>query len=173
MTRRTFVSLAALALAIGAVACSKKDESGGVNVDVGGGGGGQQPIVISSGSSQVQIGTADLPETFPSEFPLPDDAKPVYSFSDSSGVFVWFSSAMSLDDLKSFFEGGLPGNGWTVNNTFSMSGTDGDVVSYDISGNGWSGMLVLGQGGEAVGFTGDFAFYVSLSVESSPSPTST
>ncbi len=177
MVRRLFVVLAAVALAIGAVACSKNKEDAGVNIDVGDGGNadGSEPIVITSGSSQVAIGTAELPEGFPSEFPLPDDATPVYSFADTSGSFVWFSSGMSTDDLNAFFQSELPANGWSIDSTFSMSGADGsDVTSLGISGNGWSGAIAVGNGGDAsAGFGGEFAFYVTLTAETTPSPTST
>ncbi|HLB61679.1 MAG TPA: hypothetical protein VJN50_02920 [Actinomycetota bacterium] len=109
-----------------------------------------------------EVGTASLPSGFPSSFPLPDGSAPVYSFGDASGLYVWFSSPESIEDLKAFFEGELPGAGWTVESAGEYSGPEGTVVTLTVSGEGWTGLVMLGTGDAASTFEGDFAFYVAL-----------
>jgi hypothetical protein len=145
-------------LVLGASACGGND-NGGVDVNVNPSG-----VVVSSGGTTVQVGGgAEIPSGFPSEFPLPDGATPVYSASAGGSFSVWFSSSQSIEDLRAFFDSELPAGGWTVENKADFSDSTGAYSVYTISGNGYDGGVYLGEGGSAAaGFSGDFAFFVSL-----------
>jgi hypothetical protein len=120
-------------------------------------------IVISSGSETVAIG-GDLPEDFPSQFPLPDDVTVAYSASSGEGHLVWFGTDASFDELKSFFDDELPANGWTVDAAFDFDDANGQYRAYTISGNGYAGGVYIGEGAPgSEAFEGEFAFFVILS----------
>lgn len=125
------------------------------------------PIDTSSGG--VSVGTGSLPDGFPSEFPIPDGSTPAYSASEGGqGFAVWFASDKSLDELVSYFDGALPGSGWTVVSKVNASDSaNGSYTAYTIMGNGYSGGIYLGTGAPgSQGFSGNFAFFVVLSPSS-------
>lgn len=176
MTRRTLVLAAAVSLAVVGAACSKS--SNGSNAD---GGAATSPPAsessavsssampppsptsFSSGGTTVNIGGGEIPAGFPDSFPLPSDAKPVYSAGGTDGYFVWFSSAQSLDELHSFFDENLPANGWKIDYQADFSDQSGKYTAYTITGNGFTGGLYIGEGAPgSTGFTGDYKFFVTL-----------
>jgi hypothetical protein len=123
-------------------------------------------IVISSGSETVSIGGGEIPENFPAEFPLPDDAQVVFSGSSGQDFAIWFSSSMSLDELNAFFDAGFPANGWTIDGQFDFTDASGGYRAYSVTGNGYTGGVYVGEGAPgSEGFGGDFAFFVVLSPE--------
>lgn len=157
--RRTLAAVV-VGIALFAVpACSGKDDGGGMDVHVNPSG-----VVVASGGTTVQVGGGgSIPEGFPSAFPLPQDATPVYSASGGGSYSVWFNSAQSVENLKTFFDSGLPANGWTIQSEVDLSDTSGAYTMYTIAGDGFQGTVYLGEGGAAGGgFSGDFAFWVSL-----------
>lgn len=181
MSRKMLVLVGVLAVAVVASGCSKK-ESGSGGQATGGGLATSPPVatspaaetpsptVISSGGTTVNIGSAQIPDGFPSEFPIPDGAAPVNSVAAPDSYALWFTSSQSLEDLRSFFDEQLPANGWKVESKADFSDSSGTATVYTISGNGWSGGLYLGEGAAAnMGFSGDFAFFVSLT-KAGPSP---
>lgn len=179
MTRtfRTFrMASLMLALLFLAAACSKSSDAGssdGATTPTGESTS-EQPssetdsstpsMVITSGSETVSIGGGDIPEGFPSQFPIPDGASVVYTASASGSYSVWFSSDSTLDELKSFFDDQLPSNGWSVDGKFDFSDANGAYRAYSITGNGFSGGVYVGEGAPGADtFSGNFSFFVVLS----------
>jgi len=122
-------------------------------------------MVFSSGSETVSIGGGDIPEGFPSEFPIPDGATVVYSASAGGSYSIWFSSDASMDEQKSFFDEQLPANGWD-SQSFDFGDQNGAYRAYTITGNGYSGGVYVGEGAPGSDtFSGDFSFFVVLSPE--------
>lgn len=162
MTRRVLAVVAVGGvLLLVAPACGGND-NGGPNVNVN-----PSEVVISSGGTTVAVGGGGIPSGFPSQFPLPDGASAVYSGAAGGSYTVWFSSPQSIDDLRTFFDSELPGNGWTVQNRADFSDSNGAYTMYTINGNGYDGGVYLGEGGAAAGgFSGDFAFFVTLTPSS-------
>jgi len=120
-------------------------------------------VVVASGGTVQVGGGGSIPDGFPSAFPLPGDATPVYSASGGGSYSVWFNSALSVEDLRSFFDSGLPANGWTIKSEVDLSDSGGAYGMYTIAGDGFGGTVYIGEGGAAGGgFSGDFAFWVSL-----------
>jgi hypothetical protein len=120
-------------------------------------------VVISSGSQTVAIG-GELPDGFPSEFPLPEDATVAYSASSGDQFLVWFGTDESLDDLKGFFDDELASNGWSIDSSFDFNDANGSYRAYSVTGNGYTGGVYVGEGAPGSGtFTGDYAFFVLLS----------
>lgn len=157
--------LGVLALALLGAAC-KKEETAAPVPAADGSPATSEPTQEPTGApeGEVTVGdAAELPDDFPGEFALPDDAVPVYSYSDQSSMFVWFSSAQSGDELAGFFDDALGGGGWTVVNEYEMDSPQGMIVTRQFEGNGWEGILVIGESQDTAGpFEGDFAFYVNL-----------
>jgi hypothetical protein len=165
MVRRMpfLVFVAVLAL----TACGGGDKStvdlpGGGQAEIGKDDGG---ITIEGPSGTVQIGQAELPDGWPADFPLPDDAEPVYSVGAEGGVSVWFSTGQSTDDLKAFFTEALPAAGYAIDSTTEFSDAQGSYSVMVVSGNGMEGGVYLGgsAAGTAPGFEGEFDFWVTLS----------
>lgn len=154
----------ALGLAFVATACGGDKatiETPNGNVNVGDDGG----ITVEGPSGNVNIGTGDYPEGWPSDFPIPDGASPAYSIGAGGGVSVWFATDQSADDVKAFFTTALPAAGYTIDSQLDFNDASGAYSVISMSGNGWTGGIYMGAGagGVAVGYEGDFDFWVTLS----------
>lgn len=163
--RKIPILLLTLALALAVAACGGNDvsvDTPGGQVDIGQDDGG---ITVEGPSGDVNIGTGDYPEGWPSDFPVPDGASPAYSVGAGGGVAVWFATDASLDEVKAFFTSALPAAGYTIDATTDFSDTSGSYTVMTVTGNGWSGGIYMGDnlGSVAAGFNGDFDFWVSLS----------
>lgn len=165
---RRFVTVVfVLGLVLGATACSgddgvKVEAPGGGGVEVGGDGG----ITVEGPSGgEVNVGTGDYPADWPSDFPVPDGATPAYSVGAAGTVAVWFSTDQPADEIKAFYTSELPAAGYTIDNTADFSDANGSYSVITTSGNGWTGGIYMGTGlaSVAVGFEGDFDFWVTLS----------
>jgi hypothetical protein len=111
----------------------------------------------------VDIDTGELPDGFPDSFPLPEGAAPVGSASQGGTFLVWFSSTSGVDELTTYFDDELASNRWTIVAQVDYSQEDVNYKAYTISGNGYAGQVLVGEGAPgAVGFEGEFAFWVSL-----------
>lgn len=169
MIRRTSLLALAGVLALTLAACggdeATVDLPGGGQAEIDQGGGG---ITIEGPSGTVQIGQAELPEGWPADFPLPDDAVPVYSVGAEGGDSVWFATGLSTDDLKAFFTEELPAAGYQIDSTMELGDANGTTVVMVFSGNAMEGSVYLGSspGGAAPGYEGDFDFWVTLTPES-------
>lgn len=164
--RKMGVLLLTVALAFAVAACGGDDKKtvdlpGGGQVDVGQGDDG---ITISGPSGNVNIGTGDLPDGWPSDFPIPDGATPAYSVGAGTTVAVWFATDASLDDVKAFFTSSLPAAGYNIDSTNDFSDSSGSYTVMAVTGNGLTGGIYMGDnlGQVAAGFSGDFDFWVSL-----------
>jgi hypothetical protein len=164
--RKLPILFLALALALAAAACGGDEDTsidvpGGGEIDIDGDDGG---ITISGPSGEVNIGTGEYPDGWPSDFPIPDGATPAYSVDAGGGVAVWFASDQSVEDLTAFFTGALPGAGYTVDSTMDFDDGTGSYTVMTVSGNGLAGGIYMGEdlGAVAAGFEGEFNFWVSL-----------
>ncbi|MGZ8565610.1 MAG: hypothetical protein ACXWXS_01015 [Actinomycetota bacterium] len=111
----------------------------------------------------MNIGTGELPDGFPDPFPLPDGAAAVGSASQGGSFVVWFSSSDRVDDLTAYFDDELASSGWTIDAQIDYSQQGVTYKAYTVSGNGYEGQVLVGEGAPgAVGFEGEFAFWVSL-----------
>lgn len=163
MARRLLIALVLGLVAVVAPACGGDEggdglgDIGGVDVDV-------QPtgVVVETDGTEIAIGVAEIPEGFPSEFPLPDGSEAVNSVAAPGSYSVWFTAPQAQEELKTFFDSGLPANGWTVASKTDFAEAEGTVTLYTINGHGFDGALYLGQAGAAAGFGGEFAFWVTL-----------
>jgi hypothetical protein len=123
------------------------------------------PTTFASGSETVSLG-GDLPDGFPESFPLPDGSEVLFSGSAGDSYAIWFSSDLSFDDLKSYFGEELSSSGWSTDAPFEGSAEGAEFAVYTVTGNGYSGGVMLGTGAPgAEGFEEEFAFFVTLTPE--------
>lgn len=167
LARRVPVLVLVLAVSLTAAACGGDDD---ISVDLPDGGqvdvgqDGDDGITIEGPSGEVNIGTGDYPEGWPSDFPVPDGAQPAYSIGGGGGVSVWFATDQSADEVKAFFASELPAAGYTVDSTMDFNDASGSYTVMTTTGNGWNGGIYIGEdlGSVAAGYEGDFDFWVSL-----------
>jgi hypothetical protein len=156
--------LVGLALVV-ASACGGDASSpavGGETSDGSGSTSSEPTAVFSSGSETVAIG-GDLPDGFPTEFPLPDGVEVAFSGSSGGSYAIWFSGGQSFDELKSYFENELPANGWNVDSSLGGATEGAEYHVFVVTGNGYSGGVMIGTGAPgAEGFEEEFAFFVTL-----------
>ena len=167
MTVRRLATLVfVLSLALAATACgggtdvSIDTPNGQVDINQDDGG-----ITVEGPSGDVNIGTGDYPEGWPTDFPVPDGASPAYSIGAAGSVSVWFATDQSVDEVVAFYTSALPDAGYTIDSTMSFDDASGSYTVMSITGNGWTGGIYAGEnlGSVAVGYEGDFDFWVSLS----------
>ncbi len=153
-----------LALVAFSAACASGDDSetaGGTSTT--GPAPTDEPSEGPTDGPSVTIGTGELPEGFPASFPLPDGSAPVGSASQGGTFVVWFSSTSGVDDVKDYFDDALASDGWTIDAQIDYSQQGITYKAYTISGNGYGGQVLVGEGAPgAVGYEGEFAFWVSL-----------
>jgi hypothetical protein len=129
------------------------------------GGGDDDTSVDLPGGGEVNVGD-DLPDDFPDDFPLPDGADVQSSYSGEqggvSGSVVSFNVDGSVDDVSSFYEDELGGDGpWTSEANGDIGGStfynatheDGDRVAYVLitESDGNTNLLVtIGEGDDIV-----------------------
>lgn len=99
----------------------------GVTLLVGACGGGNDETVDLPGGGEVSV-SDDLPDDFPDDFPLPDGADVQSSYSGEqggvSGSVVSFNVDGSVDDVTSFYEDELGGDGpWTSQSNGNVGGS--------------------------------------------------
>ena len=166
MTVRRLATLVfVLSLALAATACgggtdvSIDTPNGQVDINEDDGG-----ITVEGPSGDVNIGTGDYPEGWPTDFPVPDGASPAYSIGAAGSVSVWFATDQGVDEVVAFYTSALPDAGYTIDSTMSFDDASGSYTVMSITGNGWTGGIYAGEnlGSVAVGYEGDFDFWVSL-----------
>jgi hypothetical protein len=150
--RRAFATLSVVALGAGGLltACSTDDladrvtekvaESGGEDVDVSvDSESGEYSIESADGSTKMQVGSAELPDDWPAEIPLPEDYTLTAAMSTASSGSPGFNIGGSLpedaDALAVFDEitAAFVADGWTEQQkgTSTFEGGSTSSASYD------------------------------------------
>lgn len=104
-------------------------------------------ISIESSEGSMQIGSTDIPEGFPADIPLPDEATVVSSMSFSNDDGATFNITMTApqkaDSLSEELESGLVDAGYTITGTFAQD-LDGDTSrSLQFEGTAYGGNLIV------------------------------
>jgi hypothetical protein len=86
-----------------------------------------------------------LPDGWPQDFPVPDDAVAVAALGGGGGGSVWYSSSLGYDELRGFFDTALPLEGYTIDSFTENADPSAPSITYNISGNGWSGGVSIGS----------------------------
>ena len=92
----------------------------------------------------VDIGSGKIPDTFPKDFPLYPGAKVTSAVSgaqsgQNNGFWLTMSTTDSVDTVGTFYKSKLASNGWTIDATYTASGTTTETISK----SGWSGSLAI------------------------------
>lgn len=96
--------------------------------------------------AKVDIGTNEVPDTFPKDFPLYPGAKVTSSLSGeqsgkSNGFWLTMTSQDSADKVLAFYKTELAKNGWTIESTFTAN----DMTNQTVKKGTWSGSLSVGK----------------------------
>ena len=96
--------------------------------------------------AKVDIGSNQVPDTFPKDFPIYPGAKVASSLSGaqagkSNGFWLTMTTNDSSDKVVSFYKTELTKNGWTVDSTFTAN----DMNTQGISKGTWKGSLSMGK----------------------------
>ncbi len=99
--------------------------------------------------AKVDIGSNQVPDTFPKDFPLYQGAKVTSSLSGaqagkSNGFWMTMSSSDSADKVKDFYKTELIKSGWTVEATFTAN----DMTNQTVKKGTWTGSLSVGKSSE-------------------------
>ena len=92
----------------------------------------------------MDIGSGKIPDTFPKDFPLYPGAKVTSAVSgaqsgQNNGFWLTMSTTDSVDTVGTFYKSKLASNGWTIDATYTASGTTTETISK----SGWSGSLAI------------------------------
>lgn len=123
--------------------------AGGGNVDIDTDTG---SLSFDSDEGSFNIGSQDVPDELPDEFPLPGGAVVMGSMSQSNddGVDVGLQAQLeeSFDEAVAYFDAELEASGWTVSetNTMNMGGLKTQV--WGVEGYGFEGQVSVTQLGE-------------------------
>lgn len=144
----THLRIAGLALVavFGAAACGGgtttiETDQGDIQVDVEDG---SATYTDEQGNTAEFGAGAELPDDWPSSFPLPDGVVPFSTVSSSEGMTVSFlpgdADAASFAD---FYDEALPAAGWTIDERFESSAVGTVSVNYVVSAEGWEGYVMV------------------------------
>lgn len=105
---------------------------------------GKMTFTDSKTGAKVDIGSGTVPDTFPKDFPLYKGAKVTSSLSGAesgknNGFWLTMSTPDSVDKVSAFYKTELAKNGWTIEATYTASGTTTETISK----SGWSGSLAI------------------------------
>lgn len=157
-THRTSVLAVALAATVTLAGCgavaeqvAEKAVEKGIEAE----GGGNVDLDLDNGNVSVQSSDGsfsmdmegDVPEEFPADVPLPDDAEVVMSMDFDDGSEVGFNLTLeSSDDVATIadqVESGLTGNGYDLTNTGQMTSGEDQTRSIQFEGPEWSGNIIV------------------------------
>lgn len=107
---------------------------------------GKMTFTDSKTGAKVNIGSGEVPDTFPKEFPLYPGYKVTSSMSGaasgkSNGFWLTLSTTDAPDKVTGFYKTELEKNGWTVESTFTAN----DMTTQSVSKGTWKGSLSMGK----------------------------
>jgi hypothetical protein len=104
-------------------------------------------IETDEGTVEFGGGSGSLPDAFPDEFPVPDDAAIEYATSASTDDGAFFSvialTADSYEDTVSWYEGQLSSRGWSIDGQTQFSNGDFSTQSFTVSGHSFDGVVTI------------------------------
>ena len=95
--------------------------------------------ITSDDGDEITAGVNELPDNFPSEFPVYDDATISYTSTSGEDMYVYWTSSDDVDKVIDFYQSELEDKDWAITNTTTST----DLASYTIEGNGYSGSVTI------------------------------
>lgn len=110
---------------------------------------GKMTFTDSKTGAKVNIGSGEVPDTFPKDFPLYPGAKVTSSLSgaesgEGSGFWLTLSTPDALDKVTAYYKKELAGSGWNTESAFSAN----DTTTQGIKKGDWQGSLSIGKSDE-------------------------
>lgn len=121
----------------------EKGSGGKADVDVGEG---KIKIKTKEGEEEVEVGETQLPDDFPTDFPIYENAKVSTVYRSEAGGQVRFSVTFELSDswqdAKDFYKEELPKSGYTI---AASSETQDGAMLYLKKGGQDAGLVAFGE----------------------------
>lgn len=95
--------------------------------------------ITSDEGDEITAGVNELPDNFPNDFPVYDDAVISYTSTSGDDMYVYWTSDDKVDKVIDFYQSELDDNGWSITNTTTSS----DLASYTIEGNDYEGSVTI------------------------------
>ncbi|MBI5019213.1 hypothetical protein HZB58_02995 [Candidatus Gottesmanbacteria bacterium] len=107
---------------------------------------GKMTFTDSKTGAKVNIGSGEVPDTFPKDFPLYPGAKVTSSLSgaesgEGSGFWLTLATPDALDKVTAYYKKELAASGWNTESTFSAN----DTTTQGIKKGDWQGSLSIGK----------------------------
>jgi hypothetical protein len=129
----------------------EKESGGKADVDVEEG---KVRIKTEEGEAEIEVGATELPDDFPSDFPLYENAKVSAVYRSEAGGKVRFNVTFELSDswqeAKDFYQDELPKSGYTI---AASSETQDGAMLYLKKGGEDAGLIAFGEGDGQDNFT--------------------
>ncbi len=89
---------------------------------------GKMTLTDQKTGAKMDIGSGQIPDSFPKDFPIYPGSKVTSSLSGaqqgkSNGFWVTLTTADSFDKVDAYYKNALSSSGWKTSSTFSTSGT--------------------------------------------------
>lgn len=111
---------------------------------------GETEVDLETDEGRVQIGDAQLPDSLPDDFPLPDDLVVQISSEEVADAGFSGASQVGFEELVALYRTGLADAGYEVNEDRFVEGV---VAVFSFEGDGGDGSVVIGDapgGGRSV-----------------------
>lgn len=94
----------------------------------------------------VNMGTSEIPDNFPKDFPVYPGATVTSSLSggqsgQGNGFWLTLATGDSLDAVTTFYENAFASSGWTVESTYTANGT----ATQTVKKGSMSGSISIGR----------------------------
>lgn len=104
------------------------------------------------GDVTVAGGEGTLPDAFPDDFPVYDDADVASSTSfEGEGqvqYHVTLATSDSVDDVYEWYKDELDSQGWTIDEDMKMSTDDGETAALSVTKGDMGASVTVSEGGE-------------------------
>lgn len=107
---------------------------------------GKVTFTDSKTGSEVRIGTNEVPDSFPKDFPLYKNAKVTSSLAgsqagNSNGFWLTLSTPDTKDAVLAFYKTELAKNGWSIDSTFTAN----DMTTQSVKKGTMKGTVAVGK----------------------------
>lgn len=119
-------------IAGGAIEKAIEDKTG-IKTNIEDLGQGKMKFTDDKTGATIDVGSGEMPENFPKDFPIYEGAKVTSSLTggesrEGSGFWLTLTTGDSVDEVSSFYKINLAANGWTETANYTSEGVQTQVI---------------------------------------------